>query len=91
METPMTDAMAACEADIYAQLTALTADLVAFTAAERRLRWHSQGYEHPLIASVGEGRLVFGFGLDVASLDPCFNATVVSGTVTRVGVSLRPF
>jgi hypothetical protein len=91
LETPMTDALAACEADIFAQLTALTGDLAAFADAERCQRWHSQGDEPPLMASVGEGRLVCGFGLDVARLDPCCNATVVSGTVPRVGVRLSPF
>jgi hypothetical protein len=88
LETPMTDALAACEAAISAQLTALTGDLVAFTAAERCQRWRSQGSAHPLIVSLGDGDLVYGYGAAVASLVPCLSAVGWDGAVTDVRVRM---
>jgi hypothetical protein len=88
METPMTDALAACEAAISAQRTALTGDLVAFTAAERCQRWRSQGSAPPLIVSLGDGDLVCGYGAAVARLVPCFNAVGWDGAGTGVRVRM---
>jgi hypothetical protein len=76
---------------IYAHLEALTGDLDAFVAVEQTLRWHSQGYEHPLIASMGDGTVFFGFGLSLDTLDPWFVAHVEAGLVEQVGVEMSTF
>jgi len=79
------------EQQIYSHLDALTGDIDAFVAEERSQRWRSQGYEHPHIASLGEGRILFGFGLHLDDLNPCFTAIVDAGMVEAVGVRMTTF
>ena len=90
--TTLRDAMLVCEQHIYDALDAITGDIDAFVAEERQVRWHSLvGNEHPLIASLGDGHMVFGFGLYLDTLDPCFVATVEAGMVASVGVEMSMF
>ena len=84
-------AMTAYAQRIHTHLDVLTGGLEAFVAEERVLHWQSQGYEHPVVESWGEGRVNFGFLVENGNLNPCFFCTVDQGTVDGVGVEMSMF